>query len=363
MRLLVIVKSDKRLDGKRHHEKYKIHGVPNGFAYMSSIIPNGFNTQNVLFNFSVRQIVKGTTLFHMLNPTNKLIKHFIISSFLIFCMFTSYAANKRALLIGISDYPSLKDRDAEWGKIHGANDALMIQGTLKSQGFKTTMLINKDATASNIRQAFKKLQYEATPGDLIYIHFSGHGQPVEDKNGDESDGWDEAIIPYDAQSKYSKKYKGQNHILDDELEILVNSIREKIGSAGFVYVILDACHMGGASRDESETEEELYIRGTNRGFSSRSKLYVPKIDRSTHMKVKADPKLGGICYMEACRSYQTNAEIKENNSFYGPLTFYVNQSLKLVALSKNFQWTNSVVKEMAKDKRLIKQNPVIESDR
>ena len=57
-----------------------------------------------------------------------------------------------------------------------------------------------------------------TSGDIIYLHFSCHGQPIEDIDGDEDDGWDEALIPFDAKKKYQKgTYTGENHITDDEL--------------------------------------------------------------------------------------------------------------------------------------------------
>ncbi len=280
------------------------------------------------------------------------------------CLFLLYAspaeAKKRALLIGISDYPTVSVADGSWAAIHGANDINLLSSTLKKQDFSVGELLNSKATASNIRQALKDLTKQAMKGDLVYIHFSGHGQPFEDKSGDEKDGWDESIIPYDAQRIYHKKYKGKNHIIDDELEVHINNIRKKVGSSGFVYVILDACHMGGASRDESESESERYTRGTDRGFSPHAKKYIPKIDRSGHFKVKSSPNMSGICYMEACRSYQSNTEIKEAGKFYGPLSYYINKSLRTAPLSSNTSWTNNVVKEMGQDKRLIKQNPVIE---
>lgn len=272
-------------------------------------------------------------------------------------------AAKRALLIGISDYPVVSEVNASWNAIHGANDVNLLSPTLRKQGFILSELKNERATASAIRTSLKDLISSTQKGDLVYIHFSGHGQPFEDKSGDEVDGWDEAIVPFDAQMKFHKNYKGQSHILDDELEVSINKIREKVGPSGFVYVILDACHMGSASREESESEDELFIRGTDRGFSPNSKQYVPKIDRRGHLKVKSDATLSGIVYLEACRSYQTNSEIKENGQFYGPLSFYVNKVLNSVSLSSNTSWTSAVLKAMANDKRLIKQNPVIETDK
>lgn len=271
-------------------------------------------------------------------------------------------AAKHALIIGISEYPKTEITDASWPLIHGANDIALIAPTLRKQGFTVKELTNEMATASAIRASLCGLSKKTQKGDIVYLHFSGHGQPFEDTSGDEEDGWDEAIVPYDAQARYHKKYKGHNHILDDELEKSINLIREKVGSSGYVYVILDACHMGGASREESEIEREDYVRGTDSGFSPNSKKYIPRIDRRGHFQVKKSAKLSGICYIEACRSYQTNAEIKENGQFYGPLTFYINQTLSKVDLSTNSSWTSSVVKAMSRDKRLIKQNPVIETD-
>lgn len=163
-------------------------------------------------------------------------------------------AKKRALLIGISHYPqTTKSNPCTWINIHGSNDVRLLRGTLQKQGFRITTLTNAQATASHIRHALKRLCQQATKGDMVVIHFSGHGQPFEDLSGDEADGWDEAIVPYDAKKCYSRTYTGQCHIIDDELERYINNLRTTVGPRGFVYVVLDACHMGGASRGESET--------------------------------------------------------------------------------------------------------------
>lgn len=290
---------------------------------------------------------------------------FSLILFILAFAFYAEAAEKRALLIGISDYPTVKGHpELEWSDIHGANDVATLAPTLKKQGFKTTTLTDSKATAANIRKAFRQLEASAAAGDLIYIHFSGHGQAVEDKNGDEADGWDEAIIPYDARIKYAKGiYEGENHILDDELESYFTAIRNKIGRNGYLYIVLDACHMGGASRGDEEEEDELFVRGTDKGFSPSGKRYIPKIDRRGNMRVSSSGSdQSGICILEACRAYQTNAEIKQNGKYYGPLTYYINQYLTDKALTSNISWVESIRILMNKDKRLIKQNMVIESN-
>ena len=95
----------------------------------------------------------------------------------------------RALLIGISEYPD----EGGWTTIHGATDVLRLEKTLCQKNFKVTKLIDKEATYENITKALDKLIEQTHEGDGIYLHFSCHGQPFEDLDGDETDGWDEAI--------------------------------------------------------------------------------------------------------------------------------------------------------------------------
>ena len=41
---------------------------------------------------------------------------------------------------------------------------------------------------------------EAEDGDAIFLHYSGHGTKIRDDDGDEADGYDEALCPRDFQS-------------------------------------------------------------------------------------------------------------------------------------------------------------------
>ena len=56
----------------------------------------------------------------------------------------------------------------------------------------------------------------AARGSVVFFHFSGHGQQVRDKNGDENDGLDESIVPGDAQDQSAEAGERTN-IVDDEL--------------------------------------------------------------------------------------------------------------------------------------------------
>lgn len=278
---------------------------------------------------------------------------------MMFSFLISNAERKRALLIGLSEYPKSEISSNSWDNIHGVNDVEIIGKTLKQKGFIITTLINDKATAKNIRKTFDTFLKESKRGDILYLHFSGHGQPVEDQDGDEEDGWDESIVPYDARKSYTNSYHGENHILDDELNVFFKSLRKKIGPTGYIGVAIDACHAGSAYRGE-EVEDSVFIRGTNSGFSPNQKTYVPKIDKRSKIKLDTSSAMSPICLVEACRSYQTNCEIKENGQYYGPLSYYLNGIFQNKGLEISSSWAQEVSDLMSRDKRLLKQNIVIE---
>ena len=185
---------------------------------------------------------------------------FYVIFVIIFITIPINAQNKRALLIGIASYPTYKIDKLGWNDIHGDNDVKLLRATLKKQGFSVNSVVNKHATAKGIRKALSNMVSNTKQGDIVYVHFSGHGQPYEDLNGDEEDGWDEAIIPYDAGARYvANVYEGNNHIVDDELNGYINQIRKRAGINGFVYVVIDACHAGGSSRMRNYSQEELAL--------------------------------------------------------------------------------------------------------
>lgn len=177
-------------------------------------------------------------------------------------------AERRALVVGIGNYPAA----GGWTKIHGDKDIPLVEEMLLVNGFKKQNIVtfkNEQATCRAIKQQLEKLITTATKGDVIYIHFSGHGQQITDLNGDEADGKDEAFIPYDAQFSFKKgKYEGENHLVDDQLNSYLHRLRQRVGKEGKIVVVADACHSGDITRaDEDELPEGLVVRGTSSIFS------------------------------------------------------------------------------------------------
>ena len=106
---------------------------------------------------------------------------------LVLMVTTTMNATKRALVIGIGTYPA----ESGWRQINGDKDIPVVEDMLLSNGFQKVNIVelkNEQATAAAIRREMNTLISKAKEGDIIYIHFSGHGQQVTDIHGDEEDG-------------------------------------------------------------------------------------------------------------------------------------------------------------------------------
>ncbi|MEY4352964.1 MAG: hypothetical protein RLZZ609_1205 [Cyanobacteriota bacterium] len=139
---------------------------------------------------------------------------------------------KTALCIGINDYPGTGS-DLR-GCVNDANDWAT---TLTARGFTVSKLLDSQATKAALVAAFDQLISSAKSGDTVAITFSGHGTLAPDTSGDEIDGYDEALCPYDI-------HQG-NVLLDDEIHELFG----KRPSGVRLILISDSCHSGTVTRN------------------------------------------------------------------------------------------------------------------
>jgi hypothetical protein len=149
-----------------------------------------------------------------------------------------------SLQIGISQYPQASG----WSSIHGLNDLDILGPVMQRAGFEVRQVREDQANLLGIRAAMDQLLVDASAGSMIHLHFSLHGQQLSDDNGDEFDQFDEALVPFDAIANRQNGYAGERHLRDDELQLRLSDLRKKIGPAGQVWVTLDACHSGTATR-------------------------------------------------------------------------------------------------------------------
>lgn len=140
---------------------------------------------------------------------------------------------RSALLIGCN-YPGTK------AELRGCiNDVWDFKQTLtQCMGFdegNIAIMIDTDQqytqpTGKNIKAHLSKMVTEAQDGDLLFVHFSGHGTQVPSDDPEEKDSKDEAICPCD-----------MNIITDADLTLIFAPLAEKDVKLTFV---ADCCHSG-----------------------------------------------------------------------------------------------------------------------
>lgn len=289
-----------------------------------------------------------------------------MSGFQSFTGFQAQAEN-RALIVGIGDYDTEK---TGWLRLHGDRDVDLLSECLIRRGFSPQNIVtlkNEEATKTAILNALKVLASQTKPGDCVIFHFSGHGQQVTDLHGDEKNGYDEAIIPYDAfrTPRYElngRPYKGENHIIDDELFPLFNEIKRKAGQNGYFLVLNDACYSQNVVMFEGPKfePEEIARLGNVRGTD-----HVFKIDNTSPLAKLAKPdefvKTGKLVEISACLDYEQNFEyvVPNSDETFGSLTYTIvyllNKRLKFSDIEKYFQ-----NREYTKDKIFVSfQHPKI----
>lgn len=208
------------------------------------------------------------------------------------CVLPIEAKTRRAVVIGLGE-----QLDKSWGKINGDKNVPLVVSMLKANGFSDiTTLTNSNATKADIVNAFNSLVNRSRQGDIIYIQFSGHGQLMTDINGDETDGLDEAWIPYDAYLIYCAKDRGEKHLSDDEIAQFLTRLRSKIGNNGAIAVIVDACHSGDSTRDLCE-KDSVVVRGVDEDFIIPGK----RTKSSDHISES-------WLTLSACQDFQINQE-------------------------------------------------------
>jgi hypothetical protein len=233
---------------------------------------------------------------------------------LLFIPILTQAQTKRALVIGIG-----KQEDSAWNKINGDKDVPYVLEILNNANYEQIITcVNEEATKAGIVSAFQTLTQSCQPNDIVYIHYSGHGQQMKDIGNDESDALDECWIPYDAYRKPCDKYSGEKHLVDDEVNVLLSNIRNKIGVGGKMLVVVDACHSGDATRGQGET-----VRGVEDIFETvKSLLGFSSSEQSTNIHSNAERWIT----LSACESDQVNIEMKSPTA--GKLTYAIYSKVK-----------------------------------
>ncbi|MBK7693994.1 MAG: caspase family protein [Saprospiraceae bacterium] len=254
-------------------------------------------------------------------PANHTTIRFCVFILLAISAIVIQAQTKKALIVAIGTYPAA----SEITSLHSLNDIPLIQSALSKLGFEEKdILILKDANATkqNILNGLEsQLLKNVKEGDIAYFHFSGHGQQVQDFNGDESDGYDEALVPYDALMEYEPgKYQGEKHITDDELNILYKKIINKLGAKGHFLITVDACHSGTSTRGFG------LARGTDipmapADYRTKSENKPKDFGPSDALQIKENALETLVAFFASMASQKNYEILAEDGKYYGSLSY------------------------------------------
>jgi hypothetical protein len=151
---------------------------------------------------------------------------------------------KWALLIGINRYPNFAPRGQLTGCVNDVE--VMRQVLVNSFNFPEdhiAVLTDEQASREGILGAMRALVQRVGQDDIVVFHYSGHGSQMTDLEGDEPDGLDETIVPYDS----GRAPHENRDIKDDEIYLW---LRELTAKTSAVTLIFDCCHSGTIVRDD-----------------------------------------------------------------------------------------------------------------
>jgi len=163
------------------------------------------------------------------------------------CSFLPVTNNAKsyALIIGINAYQDANTLSWCINDANGMEDALINNGWEKDQ---ITKLLDTNATKEHIKTELTDIINKTTSNDYILVFYSGHGTQIPDTNGDETDGYDEAIVPVDFNGDISSL------IIDDDLGEIFSHSKTQKG-----VFIFDSCFSGGFI-NKSLTDSGLKVR-------------------------------------------------------------------------------------------------------
>ncbi|GAA2741035.1 caspase family protein [Terrabacter aerolatus] len=230
--------------------------------------------------------------------------------------------SKRALLIGVNEY-AIPGADLR-GCVNDVHD---IADALKDlYGFADpdiTMLVDGDATKAAMTRAMSDLVDSARPGDVLYLHYSGHGSNVPDTSGDETtDHRDEILCPHDLDF--------HDPLLDDWLRTTF----DRLDPGATLTVVMDCCHSGSNTREpprpDAPPPEVLSRYLPNPDDEAAGGEFTGTPNRSRRRRPQQDVHVVDITetLLSGCRDDQTSADADIGGTYHGALTYYLVQAMR-----------------------------------
>ncbi|MBI2993517.1 MAG: caspase family protein [Gammaproteobacteria bacterium] len=190
---------------------------------------------------------------------------------------------KRALLVGINQYPHEQDR------LEGCvNDVFRMSSVLQECSFAPASIrvcLDERATTAGITERLKWLLDDPRPGDERVFFYSGHGATIPEYGEDfEPDRKTETLVPWDFD------WTPERAIVDDQIFSLYSQLPYNMRFA----MILDCCHSGGMHRQGGAKVRGLNppddIRHRELEWNRQTNMWVPRGFKPLNRRFSSDDK-------------------------------------------------------------------------
>jgi hypothetical protein len=243
---------------------------------------------------------------------------------------------RRAVIIGINYFNSEGELG---GCINDAN--FFLEYLQEYEGFNedTVWVLTDDQeegesvpTKENIMNALDWLVQDCQPGDSLVLFYAGHGASIEDENGDESDGKDEALCPVD--------YEENGMIPDDFLN---DHIVKSLPVGCRLTAIFDCCHSGSIMDLPYKYSAKGSSGGITRHFKGQANIIdglanavknlaigsltgKKKVKKSQSEAMKAG--VADIVMISGCKDHQESADAHIEGESRGAMTWGLLKALR-----------------------------------
>jgi hypothetical protein len=250
-----------------------------------------------------------------------------------------------ALLIGLNFYP--KTGTGEWRPLRGCvRDILAIEAQLTKSHNRVQIrkLVASAAgtepprpaedveclpTYSNLTSGLQQIILDASAGDLVYIHFTGHGTAIEPTTPFASTGTGELALVVLASDDPTNKMQ---YLRGSELAYWMKAM---VAADLKVTLVLDCCASGSVVRDKSDQSvrylpydraiDVAYPPDTERslGPNEKGEGIIRAADRDASLRQNWMVNPDGYTILTACGPTEVAREINVNGCWHGALSYFL----------------------------------------
>lgn len=252
--------------------------------------------------------------------------------------------HRHALLIGISNYAAFHQQDMAplFPDLNCSEDLIRIQAALvktfqfdpsPASGEIVILKTPAQTTRRAILVALDRLAAGTKSGDIVYIHYSGHGSRLPDAT--KPDGYETTIVPADYKNDQSNEITGR--------ELRAELAKLKANHPAQIVFSFDCCHSGTATRGSakmrglSDTQYAAWYKKWHKGAAPPATRVPGRPGSPLTDPLMADLQGSGYVILSACANDQSAFETTDRGKDMGRLSYVLAQVLSQAGPHTTYQ--------------------------